>query len=206
MLTMKHGLFKRTIHLVLLLLPIAASVAFVVPSPKAQAAAGDPLCYNKQAGSLPVICRKGTQIPADEIIGGKTHAQGAIFENNKCYTFADVNKGWEESSCDEDVFKQALRGTAPIAKADDPALTACTGDKCDAIAKILNPVINFLAAGVGIVAAISFAVGGIQYSASQDDPGKVAAAKGRIYNTIFGLGGFMFIWAFLQWLVPGGVF
>ena len=131
---------KRRIFGIQAILLIAAQIALIftlaLPVPKASAASGDPLCYNKQAGSLPIICPKGTSIPADEIINGKTHAQGAIFENNKCYVFAQVAEGWKESSCEDDVFKQAMRGTPPIAKADDPALKQCDGDKCDIVAKL----------------------------------------------------------------------
>lgn len=93
----------------------------------------------------------------------------------------------------------------------DPALqscksTGCAGADCGLIRRYFNPVINFLTAVVGIVVTIAIIIGGIQYSTSADDPQKVAAAKARIINAVLALLAFIFLWAFLQWLVPGGVF
>ncbi len=93
----------------------------------------------------------------------------------------------------------------------DPALqscksTGCVGADCGLIRRYFNPVITFLTAVVGIVATIAIIIGGIQYSTSADDPQKVAAAKARIINAVLALLAFIFLWAFLQWLVPGGVF
>lgn len=94
----------------------------------------------------------------------------------------------------------------------DPALQSCSkssgcvGADCGLIRRYFNPVINFLTAVVGIVVTIAIIVGGIQYSTSADDPQKVAAAKARIINAVLAMLAFIFLWAFLQWLVPGGVF
>lgn len=80
----------------------------------------------------------------------------------------------------------------------------CTGDDCGLIEKYINPIINLLAGLVGIVISIVIVWGGIQYSSSADDPGKVSAAKSKIMNAIIALLGFLFMYVFLQWLVPGG--
>lgn len=99
---------------------------------------------------------------------------------------------------------------APPKKVCDPANPSCAtatcknGGDCGLIEKYAVPVINFLAAIVGIVAAIVIIVSGIQYSASGDDPGKVAAAKERIVNTVIALLAYLFLYSFLQWIVPGG--
>ena len=63
-----------------------------------------------------------------------------------------------------------------------------------------------LSALVGIVIVVMMAVGGIQYAASRDDPAQVAGAKKHIQNTVMALVFYLFALAFLQWLVPGGVF
>jgi hypothetical protein len=49
-------------------------------------------------------------------------------------------------------------------------------------------------------------VGGIQYAASGGDPNGVAAAKKRIANAIIALVTFGLLWAFLNWIIPNGVF
>jgi hypothetical protein len=70
----------------------------------------------------------------------------------------------------------------------------------------LNNIINFLGAGVGIVATGAIIVGGIQYAAAGGNPNAVTAAKKRITDALIALLAFLFLYAFLQWIVPGGVF
>ncbi len=59
---------------------------------------------------------------------------------------------------------------------------------------------------VGIVVVMTIVIGGIQYSAARDNPQAVAAAKKRISQALIALVIYLFMFAFLQWLVPGGVF
>jgi hypothetical protein len=67
-------------------------------------------------------------------------------------------------------------------------------------------IINILSAAVGVVIAIMVVVGGIQYSMAHDNAQEVEAAKTRIRNAIIALLGFIFTYAFLQYVVPGGIF
>jgi hypothetical protein len=69
----------------------------------------------------------------------------------------------------------------------------------------INPFINFLAALVGVAVVISIVIGGIQYSSSGGDPAKAAAAKNRIRNAIVALVAFFFLYALLNFLIPGGL-
>jgi len=69
----------------------------------------------------------------------------------------------------------------------------------------INPAIKALTALVGIVAVLGIIISGIQYSASADDPGTVTKAKERIFEIIIGLVGYAFLVAFLNYLVPGGI-
>lgn len=73
------------------------------------------------------------------------------------------------------------------------------------IKQYVNPMIKFLAGVVGVFVVISIVAGGIQYATSADDPGKVSAAKQRIFQSVIGLLAFIFLMAFLQWVVPGGI-
>lgn len=79
-------------------------------------------------------------------------------------------------------------------------------DPNNPIVKDLNQVVAFLSALVGIVVVGSIILGGIQYSAAGDNPQAVSAAKQRIINGLIALIAFLFTFAFLQWLIPGGVF
>ena len=66
--------------------------------------------------------------------------------------------------------------------------------------------INVLSALVGVVVVGSIIYGGIQYSMAGGDPQKVAGAKKRILNAVVALFFFIFTYAILQYLVPGGIF
>ncbi len=74
------------------------------------------------------------------------------------------------------------------------------------LVKDLQLIVNFLSAGVGVIVTGVIIVGGNQYMAAGDNPQGVVAAKQRIYNGLLALVAFIFMFAFLQWLIPGGVF
>ncbi|HEX5395335.1 MAG TPA: hypothetical protein VFW52_03240 [Candidatus Saccharimonadales bacterium] len=74
------------------------------------------------------------------------------------------------------------------------------------IYKDLNMLINFVSAGVGILVVGTIILGGIQYTMAGDSPDAVSKAKQRITNGLIALAAFLFIYSFIQWLVPGGVF
>lgn len=78
--------------------------------------------------------------------------------------------------------------------------------KNNPIVKDLNQVINFLSAAVGVVVVGTIILGGIQYTMAGDNASALGAAKQRIINGLTALIAFLFMYAFLQWLVPGGVF
>jgi hypothetical protein len=74
------------------------------------------------------------------------------------------------------------------------------------INKYISPFILLLTALVGVLAVVSIIVAGIQYSMSADDPGAVSKAKNRIFQTVIGLFAYFFLFAFLNFLIPGGLF
>ncbi len=74
------------------------------------------------------------------------------------------------------------------------------------IVRYLVLFINTLSALVGVVVVAMIILGGIQYSAAGDNPQMVGAAKKRIFNAVLALVIFIFMFTFLQWLIPGGIF
>lgn len=70
----------------------------------------------------------------------------------------------------------------------------------------IERIINILGAGVGVAVVIGLIIGGIQYASAGPNPQKVAEAKGRIVNSLIALVAFIFLYGFLQWLTPGGIF
>jgi hypothetical protein len=77
-------------------------------------------------------------------------------------------------------------------------------DKANKIIDLLEVGLNFLAGAVFLGAVIMLTVAGIEYTSSNGNPQKVESAKKKIYNVIIGLAAFIFLYAFLQWLIPGG--
>ena len=81
----------------------------------------------------------------------------------------------------------------------------CTvGSNC-LYSNYINPVINLLSGMVALVVIGSIIAGGIQYSASAGDPQKTAKAKSRITNSILAFLAYIFLYAFLQFIIPGGL-
>jgi hypothetical protein len=78
-------------------------------------------------------------------------------------------------------------------------------DNCGIVAYLVD-FINILSALVAIVVVIMVAVGGIQYAAAGSDPSAVVAARKRIINALIAFAMYIFMYAFLQWLIPGGLF
>lgn len=70
----------------------------------------------------------------------------------------------------------------------------------------LNTVVNFLGAAVGVIVIGTIIVGGIQYSLAGDSPDALGKAKKRILNGLVALAAFIFVYSFLQWIIPGGIF
>ena len=98
---------------------------------------------------------------------------------------------------------------------DRAAIVNCDGQDAAGQQECLreNPImqwirvaVNFLSAGAGVVITIMIIVGGIQYAAAGSNPQAVLAAKKKITSALIALVALAFIYSFLQWLVPGGIF
>ena len=72
------------------------------------------------------------------------------------------------------------------------------------IIRDLNDIVNILSGIVGVIVVGVIIAGGIQYSMA-GKPEAAAAARKRIINGLIALFAFIFIWAFLQWIIPGGI-
>ncbi|MDQ5972010.1 MAG: hypothetical protein QG553_169 [Patescibacteria group bacterium] len=93
----------------------------------------------------------------------------------------------------------------------DPSFngTQCNGkevtssDNC--IIENVNVAINILSGSIGLIVIIVIIIAGIQYTTAGGDPQRIGKAKNRIRNAIFALVAYMFLYGFLQWIVPGGL-
>lgn len=96
-------------------------------------------------------------------------------------------------------------GTLPVGdttiECDDVA-----NPESDNILCRLIQFVNFLSIGVTVVAGITIAVAGFQYIASRGDPNKTAQAINRLIQVGTAILLYVFGWALLNWLIPGGQF
>lgn len=100
--------------------------------------------------------------------------------------------------------------TTPTSSTPSGASRTCTAEpltpaNCWIVSYVVD-AINILSGLVGVVIVIMIAVGGLQYSSARDNPQATQAAKDKIRNAILALVLFIFGTAFLQYLVPGGIF
>lgn len=80
----------------------------------------------------------------------------------------------------------------------------CSG-KGNPIFDVLFAIIRFLTFGVGIVVVIAIILSGIKYTMSEGNPETTMAAKNQIQNAIIALMIYLFAFALLNFLVPGGL-
>ncbi len=78
--------------------------------------------------------------------------------------------------------------------------------RANPIVRDLNLIVNLLGGLVGVVVIGTIIVGGIQYISAGDNATLITAAKQRVMNGVIALVIFIFSYAFLQWLIPGGIF
>jgi hypothetical protein len=83
---------------------------------------------------------------------------------------------------------------------------AGSADCNNIVQNYINPIILFLGGGVGLIIVIMVVIGGIEFITSSGDPNHVAEAKKRIANALLALVTWIIIWAFLEWIIPGGLF
>ena len=164
--------------------------------------------------ATPVDCPDGTQ---------KTMAPGQTY-NEVCKGHMDSNTGNNTTTGGSNGSGTAsgLTPSCPTSgtltpqqqkqgcsvPATDPAAdpnATCGQNFCDLVAKYVNPAIKILSAMVGILVTIALILGGIEYSTSAGDPQKAAKAKGRITKAVLALVAYIFLYAFLQFIIPGGI-
>lgn len=134
-----------------------------------------------------------------QTIGGEFTQAGSL-GGGTCRALQNQAQGAPEG----DDAEQGL-GTSGAAGCDNPdSLNDCVKNN-PIVTRVLRPIVLFLTAVVAIVIIGSLIVAGIQYSASQDNPQMVQKSKDRIRNALIALAAFMFTFAGLQYLIPGGI-
>lgn len=76
-------------------------------------------------------------------------------------------------------------------------------EDCD-IMRYIALITNGLSVIVGIVVVMMLIIAGIRYSSAGGNPQAIASAKQHIYKALLALTLYLFLFAFLQWIIPGG--
>ncbi len=107
------------------------------------------------------------------------------------------------SATDSDNFRfsAALNFSA---ECDPPPNQDLTSENCGIVAYLVL-AINVLSAVAGIAIVASIMIAGFQYMTARDNAGQVEAARKRIVWALLALLIFIFTYAFLNFVVPGGV-
>jgi hypothetical protein len=74
------------------------------------------------------------------------------------------------------------------------------------ISDLFFAIVRLLADGVGLIIVGSTIFAGIQFATARDNPEAAQKARGRIQSNIFALIMYLFAFALINFLVPGGFF
>ena len=80
-----------------------------------------------------------------------------------------------------------------------------SSSRCDLTRNYINPIIALLSIIVGLAVTVGIILGGITISTAGGDPNKLAAGKQKIFTSVVALIFFGLLWAFLNWILPGGL-
>lgn len=88
----------------------------------------------------------------------------------------------------------------------ETSIIKCDVDGENPIVSMLLEIVNFLAVGVGIAVVGGIIWGGMLYASSNGDASKTKQGITVIVNAVIGLLLFIFMYAMINFLVPGGLF
>ena len=153
-----------------------------------------------------------------------------VFDPTQQCSASNNNNGETQTCPDKSVI--SIDATCPGASPSNPAPTACSSStnssdcsiqaqpltdcsapnavdaamKCSKImTDFVDPLLKFLAAGVGVIVVIMVIVGGVQYVTANGNPQAAQNARKKIINALIAFTTFIFLYALLEWLIPGGV-
>lgn len=127
-----------------------------------------------------------------------------------CANFSGAQKAACEAGADDGSSTAQQMANAPGGSGKkcgeaEVNLISCEGQGATAIGDILKQVLLIMSVGVGILAVGGIVFGAILYASAQDNAGQTQKAIQIITNTVIGLLLYIFMFAIVNWLVPGGV-
>ncbi len=103
-------------------------------------------------------------------------------------------------------YANKVCGGPPVSNQVTTSIDLGCSTQGNPILDLLFGIVKFLSDGVGIVVVASVVLAGVQYTTARSDPQAVNAAVTRLQSSLIALAIFIFGWALLQWLIPGGLF
>ena len=130
---------------------------------------------------------------------------GYDFTPGNCYVVGEGSRTSSSPCTQHDALFQAAYATQRSSVSTDCNEDNLDSSNCQIINRLVQGI-NLLSAVVGVVVVMMIVWAGIKYTMSKDDPQQTAAAKEHIKNAIIALLVYLFMFGFLQWVVPGGIF
>ncbi|MEO5627558.1 MAG: pilin [Candidatus Saccharimonadales bacterium] len=188
--------------------PTAAAAAVARAQQAAKDAAAAAAAVSSNGGNptsttIAEAAAKAAQESATDAASTTADTAAAATVDDSCNSNSD-NAERDKVACCSAVNDNGTPGDKSDDYIDEAKLQACL--KQNPLVKNLLLFVNFLSAGVGIIVTVMIIIGGIQYVTAGSNPQQVAVAKKRIMNALIALIAYGFMFAFLQWLVPGGIF
>ncbi|CAN5123735.1 hypothetical protein BH09PAT3_BH09PAT3_3260 [soil metagenome] len=199
---------KRSITFIVALFALTGLFgAFMMPSASAKPAdepapvITDATCYSGYNGD---VYPKGS-----DQLKGFNDSGCSKSDGGNCKT-ADVKKGGKNQvkiTCTKPAPTGGSTGGSGDTITDDAVSggATCTTDNCDIITNYINPLITLLSVLVGLAVTIGIILGAIQVITSAGDPQKNANGKNHIRNAVIALVAYIILYAFLQFIIPGGI-
>lgn len=214
--SIKYKKTSRTLFINLLIIVIAGLSFSLIPSMQVTAGGGTRLglCWsiiNDSPADDPnrdtrySLCMQNLDAGAMAYCADSGISSGPALEECKREYFVGNPDGSDDSPSGGDVNYEQLaqEKAAQLVEKADCKIDMSSGN-CRIVKRIVD-LINALSAAVGIVVVIMIVWGGIKYTSSRDNPQQAAQAKEHIRNALIALVFYIFMMAFLNWLVPGGV-
>lgn len=154
-------------------------------------------------------CADGTEIPTSALAGDRAAdfctSRGGYTPSPTCpgNTICAGNPGGTTAQSGDTCGSNDNndQGKDPIQTSID---FGCTGSG-NGIQDLGYAIIRFLSVGVLLVLIASTVYAGIQYTVANADPGKVSQAKMRLFNVSIALMIYIFAFAIINYVVPGGL-
>lgn len=143
-----------------------------------------------------VTCQNGKKVTAR-----KNMRPDRSILDEKDFRAACSGNGGYGGSKDGGGKEPAKTGCASV----DTSVIKCNNDGGNPIMSIVLQLTNFLAVGVGIAVVGGIVWGSLLYTTANGDSGKAQQGIAVIVNAVIGLLLFIFAYAIVNFLVPGGI-